>query len=162
MERARGRDRQIESGKSERERQTNRKWKEKRRYILNFSEDIKGSSLPDSNGFITQFQGIEAKMFLTRCKDVTKKNSLYFTSMLVRDIVTSNVERVKIINTGVKAFCKCENKGADCNFRYIVNRSRTLHDGAFLMVCKVKRFSVVMVMVIKCLSHSLHMFNNTS
>jgi hypothetical protein len=74
--------------------------------------------LPDSNGFKTQFQGIEAKMFLTRCKDVTKKNSLYFTSMLVRDIVTSNVERVKIINTGVKAFCKCENKGADCNFRY--------------------------------------------
>ena len=61
---------------------------------------------------------MEAKMFLTRCKDASKKNSLYFTSMLVRDIVVSNVERVKITNTGVKAFCKCENKGADCSFRY--------------------------------------------
>jgi hypothetical protein len=41
------------------------------------------------------FQGIEARMFLTRCKDATKKNSLYFTSMLIRDLVTSNVDRVK-------------------------------------------------------------------
>jgi tRNA (cytosine34-C5)-methyltransferase len=57
-------------------------------------------------------------MFLTRCKDASKKNSLYFTSMLVRDIVTSNVERIKIINTGVKAFVKCENKGAECFFRF--------------------------------------------
>ena len=57
-------------------------------------------------------------MFLTRCKDVTKKNSLYYTSMLVRDIVLSNIDRVKIINTGVKAFVKCENKGADSDFRF--------------------------------------------
>ena len=26
-------------------------------------------------------------------------------------------EKVKIINTGVKAFVKCENKGATCDFR---------------------------------------------
>jgi tRNA (cytosine34-C5)-methyltransferase len=56
-------------------------------------------------------------MFLTRCKDISKKNSLYYTSETVRDIVHSNGDRVKIINTGVKAFSKCENKGATCDFR---------------------------------------------
>ena len=29
----------------------------------------------------------------------------------------SNDDRLKIINTGVKAFTKCENKGATCDFR---------------------------------------------
>ncbi len=58
-------------------------------------------------------------MFLTRCRDATKKNSLYFTSHLVRDVVKCNSDRdaLKIINTGVKAFVKCENKGATCDFR---------------------------------------------
>ena len=56
-------------------------------------------------------------MFLTRCKDTTKKNSLYYTSRIVRDIIMSNDDRLKIINTGVKAFTKCENKGAKCDFR---------------------------------------------
>ena len=35
----------------------------------------------------------------------------------MRDVVTSNEDRIKIINTGVKAFAKCENKGSDCAFR---------------------------------------------
>ena len=56
-------------------------------------------------------------MFLTRCKDLTKKNTLYFTSKLVRNLITSNTDRVKIINAGVKSFAKCENKGATCTFR---------------------------------------------
>ena len=55
--------------------------------------------------------------FLTRCKDTTKKNSLYYTSNIIRDIVMSNEDNLKIINTGVKAFTKCENKGATCDFR---------------------------------------------
>jgi len=60
---------------------------------------------------------LEAHMFLTRCKDVGKKNTLYFTSKLVRNLIQSNADRVKIINAGVKSFAKCENKGAICNFR---------------------------------------------
>ena len=38
---------------------------------------------------------------------------------LVRNVVESNKDReaVKIVNTGVKAFCKAENKGALCPFR---------------------------------------------
>jgi len=60
---------------------------------------------------------LQPQMFLTRCKDTTKKNSLYYTSEIVREIVQSNEDRVKIINTGVKAFTRCENKGASCDFR---------------------------------------------
>ena len=57
-------------------------------------------------------------MFLTRCKDRSVKNNLYFTSRLVRNLVSNNEDRgVKIINTGVKAFAKCENKGAECTYR---------------------------------------------
>jgi len=54
---------------------------------------------------------------LTRCADETKKNNLYLTTVGVRDIVENNKEKVKIINTGVKAFSKCPNKGAICDFR---------------------------------------------
>lgn len=61
------------------------------------------------------FQELEAKMFLSR--HATKRNNLYFTSKLVRNLMQSNADRVKIINAGVKSFAKCENKGANCNFR---------------------------------------------
>jgi tRNA (cytosine34-C5)-methyltransferase len=54
---------------------------------------------------------------MNRCADETKKNTLYMTTSEVRDVVEHNKERVKIINTGVKAFAKCENKGASCDFR---------------------------------------------
>merc|ERR1712107_85776 len=35
----------------------------------------------------------------------------------VKEIVEHNKDRVKIINTGVKAFTRCEHKGAECDFR---------------------------------------------
>jgi len=60
---------------------------------------------------------ISYKNFLTRCADETKKNNIYMTTAGVRDVVEHNKEKVKIINTGVKAFAKCENKGATCDFR---------------------------------------------
>jgi len=57
------------------------------------------------------------KVFLTRCEDESKKNSIYFTTEKVREVMENNVDRVKIINTGVKAFARCENKGAGCDYR---------------------------------------------
>ena len=71
-------------------------------------------------------------MFLTRCKDTTKKNSLYYTSRIVRDIILSNDDRLKIINTGVKAFTKCENKGATCDFRLA---QEGMFFGVFFKLC---------------------------
>ncbi len=56
-------------------------------------------------------------MFFTRCSDETKRNNLYFSTLLVRRILEENIGRVKIINTGVKGFTKCENKGTTCTFR---------------------------------------------
>ena len=49
---------------------------------------------------------ISNKNILTRCADETKKNNLYLTTEGVREVVEANKERVKIINTGVKAFAR--------------------------------------------------------
>ena len=51
---------------------------------------------------------ISYKNILTRCADETKKNNLYLTTEGVREVVEANKERVKIINTGVKAFARLD------------------------------------------------------
>ena len=38
--------------------------------------------------------------------------SRYFTTEQVREVVETNEERLRLINTGVKAFIKCDNKGS--------------------------------------------------
>lgn len=53
---------------------------------------------------------------LVRCHEGKKKN-IYFTSPAIRDIVISNENRVKMINTGVKTFVRCDNKNMNCAFR---------------------------------------------
>merc|ERR1719309_121673 len=60
---------------------------------------------------------LPSSLFLTRCQDKSKKNNLYFTNSLVKDVGVNNHERIKIINTGVKAFARCENKGSTNEFR---------------------------------------------
>jgi len=54
--------------------------------------------------------------FMSRTKEHNTRN-LYFTNSLVRDLVTRNQDRMKIINTGVRAFVRAENKGATCMYR---------------------------------------------
>jgi tRNA (cytosine34-C5)-methyltransferase len=51
-----------------------------------------------------------------RCHEGKKKN-IYFTSPAIRDIVISNEKKVKMINTGVKTFVRCDNKNMNCAFR---------------------------------------------
>lgn len=53
---------------------------------------------------------------LTRCL-VGKKKIIYFTSPMVKNIVQSNEKNLKIINTGVKSFVRCDNKVMGCAFR---------------------------------------------
>ena len=53
---------------------------------------------------------ISYKNILTRCADETKKNNMYLTTEGVREVVEANKERVKIINTGVKAFARFEHQ----------------------------------------------------
>jgi tRNA (cytosine34-C5)-methyltransferase len=59
-------------------------------------------------------KALDHRMFFSRSRDGADapKNSFYFASKLVRNILENNVDNLKIINTGVKAFAKCENKGA--------------------------------------------------
>lgn len=58
----------------------------------------------------------DAKCLLTRCKEGKKKN-IYLTSEALRDLVVNNQGNIKLINTGVKAFVRCDNKNMKCAFR---------------------------------------------
>ena len=53
---------------------------------------------------------------MTRCEQGKKKN-VYLCSPAVRDLISANQERVKVINSGVKVFARCDNKQTPCGFR---------------------------------------------
>lgn len=59
---------------------------------------------------------LDPRCLLVRCHEGKKKN-IYFTSPAIRDIVVSNENKVKMINTGVKTFVRCDNKNMKCAFR---------------------------------------------
>lgn len=59
---------------------------------------------------------LDPKCLLVRCNEGKKKN-IYFTSAAIRDIILSNENKVKMINTGVKTFVRCDNKNMKCAFR---------------------------------------------
>ncbi|XP_039280426.1 tRNA (cytosine(34)-C(5))-methyltransferase [Nilaparvata lugens] len=70
---------------------------------------------------LREFFDLDAEILnglLTRCA-VGKKKNIYFTSPAVKQILLNNQERVKIINSGVKCFVRCDNKKEEgtCNFR---------------------------------------------
>ncbi|XP_038218434.1 tRNA (cytosine(34)-C(5))-methyltransferase [Zerene cesonia] len=58
----------------------------------------------------------DATCLLTRCH-VGKKKNIYLVSPIVKDIVQRNEANIKIINTGVKTFVRCDNKNMTCAFR---------------------------------------------
>lgn len=59
---------------------------------------------------------MDPRCLLVRCHEGKKKN-IYFTSPAIRDIVIANEDKVKMINTGVKTFVRCDNKSLKCAFR---------------------------------------------
>ncbi|XP_071447980.1 tRNA (cytosine(34)-C(5))-methyltransferase [Hetaerina americana] len=78
-----------------------------------FKEDEKvWSDIRDYYGL----KDLDPKLLLTRCVEGKKKN-IYLTNAAVRDIVMSNEDRIKFINTGVKSFVRCENRAMTCAFR---------------------------------------------
>lgn len=46
-----------------------------------------------------------------------KKKNIYFCSEQVRDLLLCNENSIKIINTGVKTFVRCDNRNMRCAFR---------------------------------------------
>lgn len=67
------------------------------------------------------------KCFLTRCLNDKKKN-IYFCSDSIRDIVQLNEGHVKIINTGVKSFVRCDNRNMKCPFRLAQEGLSTMNE----------------------------------
>ncbi|CAB0011107.1 unnamed protein product [Nesidiocoris tenuis] len=61
-------------------------------------------------------EGLDPKCLLTRCL-VGKKRHIYMTSPAVKVLVDLNQDKIKIINTGVKVFSRCDNKRMRCEFR---------------------------------------------
>lgn len=52
---------------------------------------------------------LNKRCLLTRCQTERKKN-IYYCSDPIRDLVVNNERNIKIINTGVKTFVRCENR----------------------------------------------------
>lgn len=94
----------------------------KRRKIHGYREDpyVFFNSDADIWKSIKAFYGIEnlePSCLLTRCL-VGKKKNIYFTSPSIKDLVDKNQKNIKIINTGVKVFARCD-KNSECDFRLV-------------------------------------------
>ncbi|CAG0916253.1 unnamed protein product [Notodromas monacha] len=61
-------------------------------------------------------EGLDHRLLLSRNREEKKKN-LYLTCAAVKDFIDCNQENVKVINTGIKAFIRCDGKNSDCEFR---------------------------------------------
>ncbi|XP_057666067.1 tRNA (cytosine(34)-C(5))-methyltransferase [Diorhabda carinulata] len=70
----------------------------------------------DIKNFYQISDNFDSRCLLTRCR-VGKKKNIYLTSDAVRNLVVSNQGNVKFINTGIKAFVRCDNKNMKCAFR---------------------------------------------
>ncbi|VEN43237.1 unnamed protein product [Callosobruchus maculatus] len=70
----------------------------------------------DIQSFYKISDSFDSKCLLTRCL-VGKKKNIYLTSDAVRNLVVTNQSTIKFINTGVKAFVRCDNKNMKCAFR---------------------------------------------
>ncbi|KAL2733787.1 tRNA (cytosine(34)-C(5))-methyltransferase isoform X1 [Vespula squamosa] len=106
--------------------ESERKWQEpqrKRKRVVGYREDPFVFFKDDKEDVwlsIKEFYDIsddlDPRCLLVRCHEGKKKN-IYFTSPAIRDIVISNENKVKMINTGVKTFVRCDNKNMKCAFR---------------------------------------------
>lgn len=74
------------------------------------------SVFPSIKEFYHLSDEFDPKCLLTRCH-IGKKKNIYLVSPIVRDLVKRNEEKIKIINTGVKTFVRCDNKNMSCAFR---------------------------------------------
>ncbi|ALC49271.1 Nsun2 [Drosophila busckii] len=66
--------------------------------------------------FYQMDDALNKRCLLTRCQTERKKN-IYFCSEPIRDLVINNEKRIKIINTGVKTFVRCENRHTEHPYR---------------------------------------------
>lgn len=94
----------------------------KRRRIHGFKEDpyvFFGADEPifqQIKAFYGLSDAFDPRCLLTRSTS-DKKRNIYFCSDAVRDILLNNEDDIKIINTGVKTFVRCDNRNMRCSYR---------------------------------------------
>ncbi|CAH0717932.1 unnamed protein product, partial [Brenthis ino] len=76
------------------------------------TEDV----FPSIKEFYDLNETFNASCLLTRCH-IGKKKNIYLVSPAVKELVQKNESNIKIINTGVKTFVRCDNKNMVCPFR---------------------------------------------
>ncbi|XP_055298794.1 tRNA (cytosine(34)-C(5))-methyltransferase [Sitodiplosis mosellana] len=59
---------------------------------------------------------------------VGKKKNIYFCSQAVKELVQANEENVKIINTGVRVFARCDHRHMRCEFRLANEGLEAIYD----------------------------------
>lgn len=106
----------------------------KKRRLHGFKEDPFVFFKPEDNDVwesIRTFYEIDEKFnpenLLTRSYGGKKKN-IYFCSEQIRELVIKNEHAIKIINTGVKVFARCDNKNMKCAFRLAQEGLPTTND----------------------------------
>lgn len=82
-------------------------------YIFLTADDPAWSQLKNFYKLSDEFNPL---CLLTRSTSEKKKN-IYFCSEQIRDLLLCNESLVKIINTGVKTFVRCDNRNMVCPFR---------------------------------------------
>lgn len=82
-------------------------------YIFLTADDIVWTQLKNFFKLSDEFNPL---CLLTRSTSEKKKN-VYFCSEQIRDLLLCNESQVKIINTGVKTFVRCDNRNLVCPFR---------------------------------------------
>lgn len=94
----------------------------KRRRLHGYKEDPyvffeeNDADWEDIKNFYDLDDALNSRCLLTRCITEKKKN-IYYCSQLIRDLVLLNEDNIKIINTGVKSFVRCENRHTKHPFR---------------------------------------------
>lgn len=82
-------------------------------YIFLTADDIVWTQLKNFYKLSDEFNPL---CLLTRSASEKKKN-VYLCSQQIRDLLLCNESLVKIINTGVKTFVRCDNRNMLCPFR---------------------------------------------
>lgn len=96
----------------------------KKNRLHGYKEDPYVFFKPDEDVWkvISSFYELDAKFnplcLLTRSFSDKKKN-IYYCSEPVRDLLLCNQDTIKIINTGVKTFVRCDNRNMKCSYRFV-------------------------------------------
>lgn len=125
-------DEKKEENKTE-EKKTSWAPQRKKRRIMGFNEDPfsffgdNEEAFASIKSYFELSDDFNPRCFLTRCLNDKKKN-IYFCSDSIREIVQRNEGHVKIINTGVKSFVRCDNKNMDCAYRMAQEGLATMNE----------------------------------